>query len=419
MTLRTLPESARTSPERLWASLQRAGEIGQTADGGVRRLALTAEDAAMRELFASWSEEAGCSVSVDGVGNLFARREGASAELAPVLVGSHLDTQISAGRFDGALGVLAGLELLRTLAEFEVELRRPVEVVSWTNEEGARFSPPMMGSGVFAGELDLEEVLATRDEGGISARQALESIGCAAGGPVGGREIDSYWELHIEQGPELERDGIALGIPSAAYPARAFRISVSGETAHSGPTPMRLRRNALVGAAQVILAVDLVASAHAPDAKSTSTRIEAWPNAPGIVPGEVTVSADMRHPDGDVLATMVGEVHRHLQATERATGLEIEVEDAYRFGGLEFDESCMKLIEAVAEEQSVAHRRMWSQAGHDAYRLAGYCPTAMLMCPCKRGISHNPAEDVDLADVTPAVDVLLHAVARRAAALPQ
>lgn len=416
MKLQTLPESARTSPERLWSSLQQAGEIGMTADGGVRRLALTPEDAAMRELFVSWSEEDGCSVSSDGVGNLFARREGASADLAPVLLGSHLDTQISAGRFDGTLGVLAGLEVLRTLAAFEVELRRPIEVVSWTNEEGARFSPPMMGSGVFAGELDLEEVLKTRDEGGVSVRQALESIGCAAGGSVGGRSIDSYWELHIEQGPELERDGIALGIPFAAYPARAFRISITGETAHSGPTPMRLRRNALVGAAQAILAVDLVASAHAPDAKSTSTRIEAWPNAPGIIPSEVTVIADMRHPDRDVLETMVSELRRHLQATERATGLEIEAQDAYRFGGLEFDESCMKLIETVAEEQSVVQRRMWSQAGHDAYRLVGCCPTAMLMCPCKKGISHNPAEDVDLAAITSAVDVLLHAVARRAGA---
>lgn len=407
------PPSLQASPERLWSTLQEAGEIGRTADGGVRRLALTQEDAAMRELFISWCEDAGCAVTIDGVGNVFARREGTSAGLAPVLVGSHLDTQISAGRYDGVLGVLAGLELMRTIAESEVELRRPLEIVSWTNEEGARFSPPMMGSGAFVGTLDLDQVLDARDEDGISVREALKSSGRAVDASVGGREIDSYWELHIEQGPELERDGIALGIPVTAYATRNLRISITGETAHAGPTPMSVRRNALVGAAEVIQAVDRVAHAHSPLAKSTSTRIEAWPNAPGIVPGEVTLLADMRHPDQAVLETMMEQLLEQLEATSEATGIAIVTTEAYRFGGLAFDEACVELIEAVADEREVAHRRMWSQAGHDAYRLVPYCPTAMLMCPCEKGISHNPAEAVDVASIAPALDVLLHTVLRR------
>ena len=283
--------------ERLWDTLMQSARIGPGRDQGLRRLALDASDKEMRDLFVAWCRDAGATVTIDRMGNIFARRAGRNDTAAPVLVGSHLDTQYTGGRFDGILGVLAGLEILRTLNDRGVETRRPIEVVNWSNEEGARFNPPMLASAVFAGLRDLDWAYSRTDNDGVTYGSALEEIGYVGDAEMGGRDIDAYFELHIEQGPLLEQAGITVGVVTHGYATRGMRLRIKGETAHSGPTPMDQRRNALVGAAYLIAAVnDIGWKYHGEDGKSTASQIEIWPNAVGILPEFAQVSIDFRHP---------------------------------------------------------------------------------------------------------------------------
>ena len=290
------------NPERLWETLERSAEIGKFRDVGLRRLALSAEDKQMRDQFIDWAKAAGCTVEIDRLGNIFARRAGSDPSLPPVAIGSHLDTQICGGRYDGILGVLCGLEVVRTLNDRGLATKRGIEVICWTNEEGGRFAPPMMGSMAFAGVISLDSVLATRDDDGITVEKALDAIGYAGPEPLGKRKFDAYLELHIEQAPILDREKVDVGIVVGGYKTKALRLTIKGDTGHAGGTPMAMRRNALVGAGYVIGAVNDVGLAYAADeGRTTTTRIESFPNLPGTYAEEVKLTLDYRHIDAGAL----------------------------------------------------------------------------------------------------------------------
>ncbi len=401
--------------DRLWATIMASAEIGKGPKGGLRRLTLTDDDRRMRDLFSKWSRESGYTIAIDRLGSMFVRREGRELSLPPVLIGSHLDTQAAGGRFDGILGVLAGLEVLRTLDQAGIATRRAIEVVNWTNEEGARFSPPMMASLAFAGKEPTEWVLGRTDRDGLSVGAELSRIGYAGSTPVGGRAIDAYFELHIEQGPKLDAAGIPVGIVTGGFPTRAMRIEVTGDTAHVGPTPMELRRNALVGAAHAAIVVDEVGWRYsAGEGKTTAARLDLWPNLPGIISERATLYCDMRHPLAAQLERMVAEVESGLANAARLGRCRIEVAERWGFGGFAFDADLIGLLREAARK--LGHRTMdlQSEAGHDSYHMASICPAAMIFTPCRGGITHNEAEDMTLAEALPGANVLLAAVIARA-----
>jgi beta-ureidopropionase / N-carbamoyl-L-amino-acid hydrolase len=400
---------------RLWASIEASAAIGRGPRGGLRRLALSSDDKRVRDLFAQWAAEGKFASSVDRLGNMFVRREGTDPGLAPVLVGSHLDTQAAGGRFDGILGVLAGLEVLRTLEDRGVATRRAIEVVNWTNEEGARFHPPMLASLVFAGQQSVEWARARTDKDGFSLGDELERIGYAGDAPVGGRAIDAYFELHIEQGPRLDAAGIPIGIVTGGFPTRGMRIDIAGETAHVGPTPMERRHNALVGAAHVAVAIDDIGWRYAAgEGKTTAARLDLWPNLPGIISERASLFCDMRHPDAAMLERMVGEVDTALPDCARRSRCQIEIAERWGFGGLAFDAELIGLVRAAAAQLGLRTMDLRSEAGHDAYNMATVCPSAMIFARCTDGISHNEAEDMTRENATLATNVLLRAVVARA-----
>lgn len=401
--------------ERFWSTIAASAAIGTGPRGGLARLTLSEADGRMRALFRRWAEDAGYGVTVDRLGNTFVRRPGRDDNLPPVLVGSHLDTQAAGGRFDGILGVMAGLEILRALDDAGIATRRAIEVVNWTNEEGGRFPPPMLCSGVFAGIHDLDWALSRTDQAGTTVAEALDAIGWAGDAPVGGRAIDSYFEIHIEQGPQLWEAGIPLGIVTAPYLARGLRIEVTGENAHSGPTPMARRRNALVGAAAVALAVNRVGHDYADrEGKSTVARLEASPNIPGIISDRATLFVDFRSPDPRLTAEMEERILAGLPGCAADSNTGITVADAWTFGETSFDPDLIALVRSSADGLGVPYREMMSQAGHDAYHVARVAPTVLLFTPCDQGISHNEAENTRLEDQLPGLQVLLGAVLARA-----
>src|ERR1700751_2104411 len=313
--------------ERLWASLIELAQIGATAKGGVCRLAASDLDAEARRRFIRWCEEAGCTVTVDRIGNIFARRAGRNPALPPIMTGSHLDTQPTGGKFDGAYGVMAGLEVVRTLNDLGYETEAPIEVVAWTNEEGSRFSPAMVGSGAFAGVFHLAEGLGRPDNvTGVTLGAELERIGFAGAEPVGGRPIAAYFEAHIEQGPILEAAGKPIGVVTGAQGQRWYEITVIGQEAHAGPTPMPRRRDALVGAPRMIDAVNRIGPAHAPNACATVGFVQVSPNSRNTIPGRVFFTVDFRHPYDGVLTEMDGELRAACQEAASANGLEAAVE---------------------------------------------------------------------------------------------
>ena len=407
--------SIRIDPARFWSTVMRSGTIGPGKAGGLCRLALSDADKEMRDLFVTWCLEAGCRVEVDRLGNIFARRPGAEDHLPPVLIGSHLDTQVAGGKYDGIVGVLAGLEVLRTLDERRVRTRRPLELVCWTNEEGARFTPPMVASGAFAGVFDPTWVLGLRDDDGKVFGAELERIGYAGKRDVGGRAIDAYFELHIEQGPILDRETVPVGIVTGGYAVRGMHVDVHGETAHAGPTPMDRRRNALVGAAMLAVAVNDVGwKYHATEGKATVPRLVAWPNKAGILPEYAQITCDVRHAEAVVAEQMWAEVKAAIPDCARRANVDMRIAGEWQFGSERFDPACIRLIREAADMLGVGHRDILSQAGHDAYYVSRIAPTAMIFTPCRDGISHNEAEHAELDYTVPGVNVLLHAVLRRA-----
>jgi N-carbamoyl-L-amino-acid hydrolase len=406
--------SLQIDPERLWRDLERSSKIGPGKAGGLRRLALSDEDKEMRGTFIQWCKQAGCTVRIDPAGNIFARRPGRENSLPAVLVGSHLDTQIAGGKYDGVLGVLSALEVVRTLNDGGVETRRPIEIVSWTNEEGARFQPPMMGSGAFAGVHNIDWVLAQRDEDGDSFGAELSRIGYAGTEKIDPSAYDSYFELHIEQGPALEEQGLDVGIVTGGFTSFGAQLIVEGETAHTGSTPMDKRRNALVGASFIISSLEELGWANQPDGRTACSRIDVLPNKYGIIPNRAEITIDVRHSDPRIAEEMFGKALALVPQVQDAHRLRASVAKEWTFGGVSFDTVLINLVRTVSADLGVSHKHMLSAAGHDAYHLSKVMPTALIFTPCKDGITHNESEHIEQCTTSPGVNVLLHSVIRRA-----
>ena len=400
--------------ERLWQSLMEMAKIGATPKGGCRRLALSDEDKAGRDLFVKWCEEAGCTVSVDRMGNIFARRPGRDDGLPPVVTGSHLDTQPHGGKFDGVFGVLAGLEVLRSLDDHGIETEAAMEVVVWTNEEGARFAPAMIASGVFGGAFELDFALACADPDGKTIGEELKRIGYAGELPCGGRQLGAPFEAQIEQGPILEAEGKTVGVVTNVQGIRWYDVTVTGTDSHAGPTPMAVRRDALVGAARMVEAVNAIGHGHPPNACATVGVLEVSPASRNTIPGEVTFSVDMRHPDAAVLERMDAELRADCARIAADAGLEVAVEEIWYSPPVAFDADCVNAVRDAAERLGYGHRDMVSGAGHDSVYIARIAPTAMIFVPCADGLSHNEEESAEADDLAAGCAVLLHAMLDRA-----
>ncbi|MFN3744504.1 MAG: Zn-dependent hydrolase [Hyphomicrobiaceae bacterium] len=410
----TADSNLRIDGKRLWDSLMEMAKIGATPRGGVNRLTLTDLDRRSRDLFADWCRKAGCTISIDRLGSMFARRAGADESLPPVLVGSHLDTQPTGGKFDGALGVLAALEVVRSLNDLDIRTRHPIEICMWTNEEGSRFAPAMIASGVFAGVFTLEEALAMRDPEGKVFGEELSLIGYAGPENVGGRPIHALFELHIEQGPILEEEGIDIGIVTAANGQKWYEITLTGVESHAGPTPMNRRKDALLGAARIVELVNKIGHDHDPGACATCGMIEVHPNSRNVIPGRVFITVDFRHPDAAKLIAMDAALRAGLEDIAARTGVAAEIKMVADFPPLPFDASCVATVRNAATKLGYTHRDITSGAGHDAVYIARVAPTAMIFTPCIGGISHNEAEDMKPEWAAAGADVLLHAVLEKA-----
>jgi len=412
MTATNLP---RVDGARLWDSLMALARIGATEKGGVRRLALTDEDRAGRDLVTGWCREAGLTVTVDRIGNIFARRDGTDPSRAPVLSGSHIDTQPSGGRFDGNYGVLAALEVVRTLNAQGIRTAAPVEVAIWTNEEGTRFQPVMMGSGVFAGVFELEHTLCRTDLDGRSVGAELKRIGYAGTAPCGGRPVGAYFEAHIEQGPILEDTRNTIGVVTGVMGLRWFQVTVTGQDSHAGPTPMHLRRDAMLVCARMVEAVNRIALAFQPHGRGTVGHLRVKPNSINVVPGEVNFSVDIRHADPDQLDAMEAAVRHEFARIAAAGRAEVAIADVSRFAPTAFDARMVGEVRAAAGRLGLPHMDIVSGAGHDAVYLARLAPTAMIFVPCENGISHNEIENAKAEDLEAGCNVLLHAMLGAAA----
>jgi len=402
----------RINGERLWRSLMDLARVGATPKGGVRRLTLTETDREGRDLFARWAAEAGMSVSVDAIGNMYARRAGSDPEAAPVAMGSHLDSQPSGGKFDGAYGVMAGLEVVRTLNDADIATRAPIDVIAWTNEEGSRFVPTMMGSGVFAGVHALEYALAQTDVEGVSVRDALEAIGYA--GSAQPQPLGAYFEAHIEQGPVLEQSATTIGVVQGALGQRWFDLTITGQDAHAGPTPMDIRKDALVAASRVVLEVNRIATTFPDTARGTVGQMRVQPNSRNVVPGEVRMTIDLRNAKAQTLDAMVEALRSALASIETECRVAVALEEVVTFPPSEFTPALVDSVRAAAAALGFSHRDIVSGAAHDAVYVSRVAPAAMVFVPCEGGISHNEIENAAPEDVAAGADVLLHAVLARA-----
>jgi len=405
-------EIPRVNRERLWRSLMELARIGATPKGGVRRLTLTEVDREGRDLFARWAREAGLSVSVDAIGNMYARRAGSDPSAPPVAMGSHLDSQPSGGKFDGAYGVMAGLEVVRSLNDAGVATRAPLDVIAWTNEEGSRFVPTMMGSGVFAGVHTLDYALAQTDIAGVSVRDALEAIGYA--GRAQPQPLGAYFEVHIEQGPVLEQTGTTIGVVQGALGQRWFDLTIAGQDAHAGPTPMEIRKDALLAASRVVLEVNRIATTFPDNARGTVGQMLVQPNSRNVVPGEVRMTIDLRNAKQKTLDGMAEALRAALLTIEAECRVSAALEEVVTFPPSEFTPALVDSVRAAAAALGYSHRDIVSGAAHDAVYVSRVAPAAMVFIPCEGGISHNEIENATPADVAAGADVLLHAVLSRA-----
>ncbi|WP_418131030.1 Zn-dependent hydrolase [Variovorax sp. 375MFSha3.1] len=406
----------RIDGRRLWNSLMELAKLGATEKGGVCRIALTDLDRQGRDLFSRWAREAGCEVRVDAIGNIFARRAGRNDALPPVSTGSHIDTQPTGGKFDGNYGVLAGLEVIRTLNDAGVQTEAPLEVAVWTNEEGSRFVPVMMGSGVFAGAFTLEHALAQRDNDGISVSDALAAIGYAGSASVSAAAspVGAYFEAHIEQGPVLEASERVIGVVEGALGQRWYDVVVQGMEAHAGPTPMALRKDALLAASELVIEVNRIALAHAPHARGTVGWIDAYPNSRNVIPGRVKLSVDLRAADDTVLSALDAALKETVQRIAAKVRVEMSVEQVVYFPPQPFTPGLVSAVRDAAQAQGLSWMNVISGAGHDAVYLARVCPTAMIFVPCRDGISHNEIEDAQPDHLEAGCNVLLQAMLRSA-----
>jgi N-carbamoyl-L-amino-acid hydrolase len=404
----------RIDGERLWNSLMELAKIGATEKGGVCRLALTDLDRQARDLFRRWCEEAGCTVSVDKMGNMFARRSGRDNTLPPVMTGSHIDSQPTGGKFDGAYGIMAGLEVLRTLKDFNYETQRPIEVAVWTNEEGSRFAPAMVASGVFAGVFDLDYGLSRTDTDGKSMGEELARIGYAGSEAAGGRPVAAFFEAHIEQGPILEAEKKTIGVVNGAQGQRWYEVVLTGQEAHAGPTPMRRRKDALVGASRLVTAVNKIGLDNQPYACATVGMMQVSPNSRNTIPGKVFFTIDFRHPSDETLSKMDAAIRAEAEKVCKEIGLELDFKQIWYSPPVKFAESCVSAVRTAAEELGFQSMDIISGAGHDACYISRVAPTGMVFVPCENGISHNEVENATKEDLAAGCDVLLRAIVTHA-----
>ena len=400
--------------QRLWKSLMDLAEIGATAKGGVRRLALSELDGQARDLVIRWCKEAGCSVAIDGIGNIFVRRPGRDNDLPPIITGSHIDTQPSGGKFDGNYGVMAGLEVIRTLNDHKVRTEAPVEVAVWTNEEGSRFTPVMMGSGVFVGAFPLESTLQRADLDGVTVGQALEKIGYAGAEKIGGRAVGAYFEAHIEQGPILEDTRNVIGVVVGALGLRWYDVIVTGQDAHAGPTPMRLRKDALVAASRMVAEINALAYRYQPDGRGTVGFMQVKPNSRNVIPGEVRFSVDLRHAQDAALDRMESEMRAMCERLAQSGNVTASVERVANYPACNFDSGCVSAVRNAAQTLGLSHMDIVSGAGHDAIYMARVAPTSMIFVPCEGGISHNEVENAKAEDLAAGCNVLLNVMLEKA-----
>jgi N-carbamoyl-L-amino-acid hydrolase len=396
--------------ERLWGELMETAAIGATAKGGICRLTLTEFDRQVRDWFKRRAEALGCMVTIDDMGVMFARRAGQRNDLPPIAMGSHLDTQPTGGKFDGVLGVLSALEALRTLVEAGYETFAPIEVVNWTNEEGSRFAPALIASGVFAGVFDPDWARAQKDRAGTTFGQALDAIGYRGAERCGRHPLSAFFELHIEQGPLLEAEGKMIGVVTAVQGVRWFEITITGQEAHTGATPMTLRRNALLGAARLIDRIDAIAHEHAPLAVGTVGLIEVKPNSRNVVPGEVFLTVDLRHPETAVLDSMERALGLALDQVCEPLGLAGKLEKIWDNPPVHFDAGCVDAVRRAAAAAGLPVRDMVSGAAHDAAYISRVAPTAMIFVSSRDGISHNELEFTPQEHCAAGAQMLLQSV---------
>jgi N-carbamoyl-L-amino-acid hydrolase len=400
----------RVSGERLWDSIMAIAEIGPGEHGGSCRLALTDEDRAGRDLFVGWCREIGCGIEIDDMGNIFARREGRNPDLPPVVAGSHLDTQPHGGKFDGIYGVLAALEVLRSLHDHGITTEAPLEAVVWTNEEGSRFAPAMIASGVYAGLFDKEYAWARSDSDGNTIGDELRRIGYLGEAACGEHPIGALFEAHIEQGPILEAERNQVGVVVGGQGQRWYDLTLRGQDSHAGSTPMPGRRDALVAAAEVVSAVQALALEYAPGAVATVGEMDVRPNSRNTIPGEVFLTVDIRNPEDETLAAMAADLDSRVAEIAARHGVECALLEIWEKPPVKFAPECIDAVESAARRLGYSHQRIVSGAGHDACQVCLVAPTSMIFVPCAGGLSHNEAESAEPEDLEAGCNVLLHAM---------
>ncbi len=407
-------DKVRINGERLWASLMELAQIGATPKGGVCRLTLTDLDKQGRDLVLSWAREAGLTVTIDKIGNGFMRRAGRNNALPPIVTGSHIDTQPTGGKFDGNYGVLAGIEVVRTLNDHGIQTEAPIEVAFWTNEEGSRFVPVMMGSGVFAKAFTLEHAYAAKDTEGKSVKDELTRIGYIGTEEPGQHPIGAYFETHIEQGPVLEDNDITIGVVQGVLGIRWFDCTVTGMEAHAGPTPMALRKDALQVATYLMQEIVAAALRHKPHGRGTVGMVHVHPNSRNVIPGQVRFSIDLRNATDALVDTMADEVKAFAAKLSKDSGLPIEIKQVSGYPAQAFHKDCVDAVGRAAAKLGYSNMPTVSGAGHDAVYMAQLAPAGMIFIPCKDGISHNEIEDAKPEHITAGCNVLLHAMLERA-----
>jgi len=407
-------ENLRINGDRLWSSLMELAQIGATPKGGVCRLTLTDLDKQGRDLVTRWAREAGMTVTIDKIGNGFMRRPGRNNSLPPIMTGSHIDTQPTGGKFDGNYGVLAGIEVVRTLNDHGIETEAPIEVAFWTNEEGSRFVPVMMGSGVFAKAFTLEHAYAATDTEGKTVKGELERIGYIGDQEPGDHPIGAYFETHIEQGPVLEDNDKTIGVVSGVLGIRWFDCTVTGMEAHAGPTPMALRKDALLAATRIMQDVVAAAHRHPPHGRGTVGMVQVFPNSRNVIPGRVKFSIDLRNSTDALVDAMAAEVKAFADQVAKEHGVQVHIEMVSSYPAQLFQPECVEAVGRAAAKLGYSHMPAVSGAGHDAVYMAKLAPSGMIFIPCKDGISHNEIEDAKPEHIEAGCNVLLHAMLERA-----
>ncbi len=400
--------------DRLWKRLMEMSKIGGTAKGGVCRVALTDEDKQGRDLFIKWAKEAGCNIEIDKIGNIYATRPGKDNSKPSIMIGSHLDSQPTGGKFDGVLGVLAGLEIMDTLNDLNIVTEIPVEIVSWTNEEGARFSPAMIASGVFSGDFSLDYAYERTDKEGKTLGEELERIGYKGSMEVGNRPYKATFELHIEQGPILEAKNKSVGIVTGVQGIRWYDLVLNGKETHAGPSPMEYRKDPVKALTEILPQIYRLAEIYSPDAKVTVGYIDAIPGVRNTVPGSLIMAIDLRHPDETVLSMLDKDLEHIITSHDGKLGVTSTLKEIWYSPPVKFSKECIDAVKNAAHDLKIPTMEIVSGAGHDAVYVSKVAPTSMIFIPCKEGLSHNEMESAKKVDVINGTNVLLNAVLQMA-----